>query len=79
MVCNMEDILTNVIDIEGKSFFLVSTIDNYMFYAEENDPENFYVLKEITDEGEEYIVSLDDDNEYDKAMSLFYEKYEEAV
>ncbi len=75
----MEDILTDVIEFEGKSFFLVTTIDKYMFFSNENEPSDFLVLKEIIDEGEEFIVSLDDDREYDKALSLYYEKYEEVT
>ena len=71
----MEDIVTEVISFEGKDYFLVSIIEKYMYYAEESNPENFMVLKEIIDDGEGYIVSLDDDNEYEKALSMYYEKY----
>ena len=76
----MEDreILTEVIDVDGKEFFLVDTVDKYVFYAEEANPENFLILKEVNDGGEDYIVSLDDDSEYEKAISLYYEKYRDA-
>ena len=73
-----KEILTDVIDVDGKDFFLVDTLDNYVFYAEEDNPENFLILKEINDNGEDYIVSLDDDLEYDKAISLYYEKFRDV-
>ncbi|MBQ6494450.1 MAG: DUF1292 domain-containing protein [Bacilli bacterium] len=74
----IEDIMTSVIELEGKDYFLVSEINNYVYYAEEANPKNFIILKEIIDDDEEYIVSLDDDKEYDKALALFYERYGEA-
>lgn len=74
----IEDIMTSVIELEGKDFFLVSEIENYVYYAEEANPKNFIILKEIIDGEEEYIVSLDDDLEYDKALALFYERYGEV-
>ena len=71
----MEDIMTEVIDVDGKEYFLVNTVDIYKYYACEKDPKDFLILKEIVDEGEEYIVSLDDDKEYDKALAMYYEKF----
>ena len=78
LVGSMEDIMTNVIDIDGKDYFLVSTIDKYVFYVEESNPKNFMVLKEVISNGEEYIVSLDDDFELNKALSMYYERYGDA-
>lgn len=75
----IEDIMTSVIELEGKEYFLVSEIDSYVYYAEEANPKNFIILKEIIEDDEEYIVSLDDENEYTKALSLFYERYGEAT
>lgn len=74
----MEDIMTEVIEVDGKEYFLVNTVDIYKYYAYEKDPKDFLILKEITDEGEEYIVSLDDDKEYEKALAMYYEKYGDA-
>ena len=66
-----KEILTDVINVDGKDFFLIDTVDSYVFYAEEANPENFLVLKEVSvsDNGEKYIVSLDDDHEFEKAIS----------
>ena len=73
-----KEILTDVINIEGKDFFLIDTVDSYVFYAEEANPENFLVLKEISDNGEKYIVSLDDNQEFEKAISLYYQKFRDV-
>ena len=73
-----KEILTDVINIEGKDFFLIDTVDSYVFYAEEANPENFLVLKEISDNGEKYIVSLDDNQKIEKAISLYYQKFRDV-
>ena len=73
-----KEILTDVINIEGKDFFLIDTVDSYVFYAEEANPENFLVLKEISDNGEKYIVSLDDNQEFEKAISLYYQRFRDV-
>ena len=72
------EILSDVINVDDKDFFLIDTVDNYAFYAEEANPENFLVLKEVSDSGETYIVSLDDDHEFEKAISLYYEKFRDV-
>ena len=76
---NMEDIETSVVEIDGKEFFLLNTLDKYMFYVDKDNPEDFYIFKEVNVDGEEYIVSLDDEDEYDNALDMYYEKYGEAV
>lgn len=76
---NIEDILTTVIEIDGKEFFLVNTVEQYMFYSELGAPSNFYIFKEVVSDGEEYIVTLDDEEEYDKALVMYYDKFGEAV
>lgn len=69
------NITVDALEIDGKDFILVDTIDKYYFFSEENDPENVCILKEIVEDGEELLVSLDDDAEIDKAFDLFQEKY----
>ena len=76
---NMEDIETSVVEIDGKEFFLLNTLDKYMFYVDKDNPEDFYIFKEVNVDGEEYIVSLDDEDEYDNALDMYYEKYGDAV
>ena len=69
----MNEVSVNALDIGGKEFILVETIDKYNFFVETANVENICVLKEIMDEGEEKFVDVDD-NEFDKAFSLYYEK-----
>ena len=46
------------------------------FFVEEDNTENICVLKEIEEDNESFYVSVDD-NEFDKAFSLYYEKLKE--
>lgn len=63
----------NTVDIDGKDFILIETIDKYNFFVEESNTENICVLKEIKESNESFYVSVDE-NEFDKAFSLYYEK-----
>ena len=49
-------------------------ISKYSFFVEVDNPENICVLKEDTQDGDVVLVSLEED-EIDKAFSLYYEKY----
>lgn len=69
------NITVDALEIDGKDFILVDIIDKYYFFSEENDPENVCILKKIVEDGEELLVSLDNDAEIDKAFDLFQEKY----
>ena len=72
----MSDVSINAIDIDGKDFILIETIDKYNFFVEEDNLENICVLKEIQEDNESFYVSVDE-NEFDKAFSLYYEKLKE--
>lgn len=60
-----------VVEIEGKEYFIVDTIDNYNYLCEMINPNNMIVLKDI---GEE-LVSLSD-KELDEALIKYYKKHE---
>lgn len=70
-----ENITVDALEIDGKDFILVDKIDKYYFFSEEKNPENVCVLKEVIEDGEEMLVSLDDDSEVDKAFDMIEEKY----
>lgn len=74
----MEDIMADVVEIDGKEFFLVNTVGKYSFFAEVGNTSNVYVLKEVTEDGENYLVSLDNTHELEQAFLLYNEKYEDA-
>ena len=69
----MSEVSVNAIDIDGKDYILIETIGEYNFFVEENNPVNVRVLKEIHEDNESFYVSVDED-EFDKAFSLYYEK-----
>ncbi len=53
-----------------KDYMLIDKIDKYMYLSNVDDEEDFCVR---IDAGE-YLEGLKDDQEFDKAMKLFYEK-----
>lgn len=71
----MEEVAVDVIEIDGKEFCLVDSIDQYNFFVQMDNSDNIYVLKEVTENGEEFYKSLDNDDEINKALVMYYEKY----
>ena len=71
----MEEVAVDVIEIDGKEFCLVDSIDQYNFFVQMDNADNIYVLKEVTENGEEFYKSLENDEEVDKALVMYYEKY----
>ena len=67
----------NVMNIDGKEFFLVDVIDKYHYFSETANPENICILKEKYENDEMYLVSLKD-VEVDKALLLYGKKYEDT-
>ena len=65
----MEEVTLKGLEIQGKTFLLIENIDNYNFFVEENNFENICVLKEITKDGKNLLVDVEDD-EFDKAINL---------
>lgn len=70
----MKEITVDVLELDGKDFILIDKVDKYSFFAEENNPENICIFKDIVEEGEEYYAPLDSDEEVDKAFILYYDK-----
>lgn len=71
----MEEVAVEVIEIDGKEFCLVDSINQYNFFVQMDNSDNIYVLKEVTENGEEFYKSLENDEEVDKALVMYYEKY----
>lgn len=73
MVDNSELIL------DDKKYLVVDTIEannaKYVYFVDDDDDTDFFVRKEVTENEEEFLIGLDDDQEYDKAMNLFIEKH----
>lgn len=75
----MEDTVEVItIEMNGNEYFLVDSVkfknDTYHFFCNINNNEEIQVMKDEKDGEEIFYVSVDDENEYDKAFSLYYEK-----
>lgn len=84
--------LYELVDEEGnvKNFELIDAaeIDGEQYYAlvpaiEDDDFLNadceLVVLKSVEEDGMEVLASIDDDDEYEKAMNFFFKRIEEAM
>jgi len=69
----MSEVSMNVLEIDGKDFILVATVDKYNFFVEQDNIENICVLKEVIEDNESYYVNLEEE-EFDNAFNLYYEK-----
>lgn len=69
----MKEVNVKAIDIDGKDFLLIETIGEYNFFVEDGNSSNICVLKEIEENNESFYVNVDED-EFDKAFCLYYEK-----
>lgn len=71
----------NVITLEnGIDYLIIDTIINnenkYLFLAQENNDLDMCIRKVIKKEdNEEYLVKLDNDDEFEEVMTLFNEKH----
>ena len=77
----MKEIKT--LEIDGKEYILVDSIkdekNNYNYFTNENELTDIYVLKDKIKNDEKYFVSLDDENEFNHALELFWEKHKDDV
>ena len=61
---------------DGIEYIITDTINNYLYLNNINDLNDFCIKKEIIKNSEEYIVGLDNEEEYYKALELFEKKYQ---
>ncbi len=79
----MEDKTVSVktITIDNIEYIIIDdiTADNtrYIYLIEDNNPSKFMIRKVKVIEGNEYLVNLDNDEEFNKASQLFQEKNHE--
>ena len=69
----MNEVTMSVLELDGKDFVLVATVDKYNFFVEYDNRDNICILKEVEEDGEATYVPLDE-FEVDEAFSLYYEK-----
>jgi len=69
----------NVITLEnGKDYLIVEALEvnnnRYLFLVNEDDEQDSCIRKVITENNEEYLIKLDDKEEYENVMTTFNEK-----
>ena len=71
----------STVTIDNIEYIIIDDItvsDNrYLYLIEDNNPSKFMIRKVKVIEGNEYLVNLDNDEEFNKASQLFQEKNHE--
>ena len=73
----MDDMEVEYVTLEdGSDYFIVDIIEKYVYLKKEDDEETFEI-REVTknEDGEEFFVELAHQDEYEKALLLFTNKY----
>lgn len=74
----MDTVQVTTIEMNGHEYFLVDSVnsekDTYHFFCNINNNQEIQVMKDIIENDEKFYVSVDDELEYDKAFSLYYDK-----
>lgn len=61
---------------DGNDYFVVDIIDHYVYLKKEDDDKTFEIREVVKEEnGEEFFVELDSQEEYENALLLFTKKY----
>ncbi len=67
-----------IVSLNGIDYIVTDeiNIDNtrYVYLTNENDFLDFCVRKIVVINGEEYLEKLDNDDEFDKALKVYYDK-----
>lgn len=75
----MEEVELKILEIDGKKYFLLDSISKdestYCYFSNLVDNHDVLVMRNQLENGEGYFVSLDTENEFDYALSLFYDKF----
>ena len=58
---------------------IVHNNNKYVYLTNVNDYEDFCIRKVITEGTEQFLVGLDDDNEFDLALMLFAKGHKEEI
>ncbi len=76
----MEEIEVNVLTLEDNNEYMVISALNdlenkYLILARVEDTKDIVIRKVIKEEDKEYLINLDNEEEFNKVMKLFQEKY----
>jgi len=64
---------------DDNNYIIIDTIDKYVYLASEDDKEYFGIRKIELENGEEYFSALDNEEEFNKALSLFTNKFKDVM
>lgn len=77
----MSEMEIKILDIDNKKYFLVDSISNqekfYHYFSNLKDNHDILVMTDKIEDDNDFYVSIDDDDEFDYALSLFYDKFRE--
>lgn len=77
----MEEVKT--INMDGIEYIVADEIliddIKYIYLSNENDPIDFIIQKIEIDNNEEYLVKLKDEEEFDKALQVFFNKHKDTL
>ncbi len=72
----MQEIEVEYVTLEdGADYFIVDIINNYAYLKKETDNQTFDIRKIEKKDGDEYFIPIEDEEELNKALSLFQNKY----
>ena len=60
---------------DGYQFIVLFYDPTYLFLSDLENPENFCIRKLVIENDEEYIIGLETEEEFDKILNLFMQKY----
>lgn len=81
-ILEADKIEVDVITLEdGEEYIVFETLESennkYLFLANEKDQDDVCIRKVILKENKEYLIKLDNDDEFDEVMALFHQKHKE--
>ena len=77
----MEEVNTIIIDNEEYVIADEIIIDGqkYVYLSKEDAPLDYIIWKVITDNGEDFLIKLKSDEEFDKALQAFFNKHKNKL
>lgn len=73
----MKEIIQTVTLEDGIEYIILDEIESFMYLANIDDETDFCIRKIKTEQGQEILVGLDSDEEFDNALKLYYKKNQE--
>jgi len=59
----------------GVEYGIIKEINNYVLLVNPNDESDYCIRKNVNRNGQEYIESLDSDEEFEMALALFAKEF----